>query len=265
MKADVLTILDCCYASDAHKGSRGGRRIYDLLAACPAGKSTPAPGDRSFSRRLIDTLNGFMDEDEDQRILTTRLMKEINQTNADCRTPVKLHDRLHKGVSDGRHVQLVRINGDSKSKTEEDAKEFKEKPNERASVMLRFSLHDPNMSQKKIETWAHRLIKACDGGDDVDVALRRIDWVRMEQTEPGQRFLSVVDTVTGTSPREHLRKVVKTVIKNNKASKKPRKRTRSKDPPFAMTKRRTSGRLSVPATRSSSRPLTPESNAGSEV
>ena len=259
MKADVLTILDCCYASDAHKGSRGDRRIYDLLAACPPGKSTPAPGIKSFTRRLINTLNDLLNKDKDQRILTTRLMKEINQINPSLHNPVKLHDRLHKGINDGRHVQLVRINVDSKSKTEEDARSLEKKPHEKASVLLRFSLYKPMEAQEVIETWAYKLIKACDGDDDPDVTLRRIDWVKMEQTEPGKRLY---DAVAGTSPREHLRKIIRTVIRSNNALGRSKKRARSKEPPSTTAKRQASGDPLVPFDKPKAEPMTPDSNAG---
>lgn len=262
MKADVLTILDCCYASDAHKGFQGGRRIYDLLAACPPGKPTPAPGARSFSRRLIDTLNRLLDEDESQRILTTRLMKEINQINPGFHHPVMLYDRLHRGMTDGRHVQLVQIDKDSKLKTEEDVKVSDNKPHERASVVLRFSLHDPRMTQTKIESWAHRLIRACNGDEDVDVALRRIDWVEMQKTEPGDRFRNLVDIMAvQAGPRDHFRRIVRAVVANNRLSKK--RSLPELDPSLPPAKRRSSSGLSNGTTRSTSEPLTPESNKDS--
>ncbi|KAJ4370824.1 hypothetical protein N0V86_008517 [Didymella sp. IMI 355093] len=128
--ADVLAIFDCCFASDV-KGCQDSRRIYDLLAACPKGAFTPAPGPESFSRRLVETLNRLLDEDADQRILTTRLLEEMNMR---YHTPAKLHDRLHK--DDGRHVQLRPISGQSKQKTEKDAKNFSLRPMEEAGLTI---------------------------------------------------------------------------------------------------------------------------------
>jgi hypothetical protein len=69
----VLTILDCCYAGNAHetfaighasridRNLNGSRRIYDMLTSYDRNKATPAPGPRSFTNALINTLNRLLD------------------------------------------------------------------------------------------------------------------------------------------------------------------------------------------------------------
>ncbi|KAF3037639.1 hypothetical protein E8E12_005056 [Didymella heteroderae] len=199
MRADVLAIFDCCYASNV-KGCQDSRRLYDLLAACPEGKPAKAPGKGSFSQRLINTLNEMLDEDPDQRILTTRIMDDMNK---ECRFPIKLHDRLHKGKSDGRHVQLVRINDGSKKKTQNAAKRFQKRAREEARVTLRFSLYESQLSQGQIEKWAGHLVTASNS-TKASIPLRQIEWVRMEKS-PGGRWRDAIGTVIKNHPAQRFR------------------------------------------------------------
>ncbi|KAH0537575.1 hypothetical protein FGG08_005641 [Glutinoglossum americanum] len=59
VQADVLVILDCCFAGDVDRRSPIGRsdRTYELLAANGPGETTPGPGEHSFTTTLIDVLS----------------------------------------------------------------------------------------------------------------------------------------------------------------------------------------------------------------
>jgi hypothetical protein len=270
MQADVLTIFDCCYASNAQKTCDESQRIYDLLAACPEGKTTPAPGKGSFTQRLVDTLNRLLKEEASQHILTTRLMEEMNK---DCRLPVKLHDRLHKDAHESRHVQLVRINSKTIKMTQKDVAEYKKKKVEDARVTLNFSLYNPDMPQLTIEKWAQQLVSA---SERAGVPLRRIDWVCLKKNKPGERLQSIVDKITDTCPAQNssqrLRRAIGKVIKVNRSAPNgvhsteerstPKKRSRSREPSNSTPKRQASDRLTANGNRSSPRFPTPESNVG---
>lgn len=258
MRADVLAIFDCCYASNV-KGCQDSRRLYDLLAACPEGKPAKAPGKNSFSQRLIDTLNKMLDEDLDQRILTTRIMDEMNK---ECRFPVKLHDRLHKGKSDGRHVQLVRINDGSKKKTQNAAKRFQKVAREEARVTLRFSLYEAALSQVQIERWAGHLVTASNS-TKANIPLRQIEWVRMEKS-PGGRWRDAIGAVIKNHPAQRFRDTVNTAIENTTSEiDRPETRKRTHQQPASTgAKRQAQGLHLTPGSRSSPRFMTPESNAG---
>ncbi|KAF1926376.1 uncharacterized protein M421DRAFT_422713 [Didymella exigua CBS 183.55] len=256
MRADVLAIFDCCYASNV-KGCQDSRRLYDLLAACPEGKPAKAPGKDSFSQRLIDTLNEMLDEEPDQRILTTRIMDEMNK---ECRFPVKLHDRLHKGKSNGRHVQLVRINDGSKKKTQNAAKNFKGKAREEARVTLRFSLYAADLSQGQIEKWAEQLVPASNNSK-ANIPLRQIEWVRMEKS-PGGRWRDAIDTVMKNRPAQRFRDTVHTALENTAIqSSRPDTRKRAQQHPASSgAKRQAQGLHLTSVSRSSPRFMTPESS-----
>lgn len=258
MRADVLAIFDCCYASNV-KGCQDSRRLYDLLAACPEGKPTKAPGKNSFSQRLVDTLNEMLNEDPDQRILTTRIMDEMNK---ECRFPIKLHDRLHKGKSDGRHVQLVRINDGSRKKTQNAVKRFQKVLSEEARVTLRFSLYDANLSQGQIEKWAGYLVTASNS-TRASIPLRQIEWVRMEKG-PGGRWRDAIGHVIKNHPAQRFRDTVETAIKTNTGEsiqQDTRKRSQPHQGSTAL-KRQAQGLHLTPKNRPSPRFMTPESNTG---
>lgn len=236
VEADVLTILDCCFAGNGHKTpaiglasrkNRDSNRICDLLTACDRDKYTPAPGPNSFTNALINTLNRLLDEDPNQCILVTRLVKEINNWYG---TDARLFDRLRK--EDGRHVQLQPLSTRKKRLLP-----FKYEVAERAVVNLRFSLAERDLSQSAIEKWAQELISACNDGV---IPIRRIDWIGMERNNPGERFRRVVEMISSDTnkPKERFRRAVKTVIENNKeGTGQVRKRTRSDEPSPGVAKR----------------------------
>lgn len=60
MKADVLLILDCCYAGTACRERRNGSNRFELLASCSEDTPTPAPGPRSFTTALIKEIHALL-------------------------------------------------------------------------------------------------------------------------------------------------------------------------------------------------------------
>ena len=115
-EADVLSLLDCCYAGNAHegvggelahRGFGGERRTYELLAACHRGQKTRGPGPNSFTTRLLDALEHLLDTPKVPPITTTRLEAVINTRGTHSMTPVMLLDRLDNHI--GRHIQLAPV------------------------------------------------------------------------------------------------------------------------------------------------------------
>ena len=124
-EADVLSLLDCCYAGNthkgvveeldhegvvevlAHKGVGGERRAYELLVACHRGQNTRGPGPNSFTTRLLDALEYSLDTPKDLPIITTRLEEFINTRASQGWIPVMLLDRLDNHI--GRHIQLAPV------------------------------------------------------------------------------------------------------------------------------------------------------------
>lgn len=93
-QADVLLILDCCYASLAGKGRDSGSRV-DLLAAAPDGGTTPSPGPYSFTQHFVNVIKqGLQDGSELQISNIASLIHKLSS-----QTPVYLPLRAGRGNS----------------------------------------------------------------------------------------------------------------------------------------------------------------------
>jgi hypothetical protein len=176
-EADVLSLLDCCYAAKAYKGTGGELRKYELLAACHRDQITPGPGKNSFTSRLLDALENLLEDDKKPLITLTRLAQMLNtrKTNGPKHsTPVALLDCLDNHLS---HIELSPVSKRSK----EEKEELQARPPEKAVVKLRFSLAKEHLTQEQIESWAKHMA-ALIHPQNGEIPIRRIDWVRVDKT-----------------------------------------------------------------------------------
>ena len=174
-EADVLSLLDCCYAGNAHKGAAGERRTYER---------TRGPGPNSFTTRLLDALEFLLDAQKGPPIIMTRLENIMNTRDVQGLIPVMLLDRLDNHI--GRHVQLVPVQERAKKENEE----FQSRPHERSVVKMRFSLEVEKLSQAQIEDWARELSKLC---KTAKIPIRRIDWIKVEQRQTSKRWKDALE------------------------------------------------------------------------
>jgi hypothetical protein len=75
--ADVLTILDCCYSSNAVKAVTSDPRVYELLAACPFNEKTWGPSPTSFTTALTTALNHLLDKHGQEGFAVRALIQYI--------------------------------------------------------------------------------------------------------------------------------------------------------------------------------------------
>jgi hypothetical protein len=170
MDADVLTILDCCYAGGAHKGSPRHTRTYELLAACSRDKKTPGPGPHSFTSRLLNAIEESLDAPESGPMVTTRLIDMVNRKKRRHSANAERHDRLSK--HDG-HIQLAPV----EKFTEQEDITTKSKPiPEGAVVKLRISLEHARLGPEQVKLWGQELFKA---GQTAGIPVLRIDWLKV--------------------------------------------------------------------------------------
>ncbi|KAF1939946.1 hypothetical protein EJ02DRAFT_407390 [Clathrospora elynae] len=224
-EADVLAILDCCFASNAHKGQSNERRTYELLAACGKDDTTPGPGTNSFTNAFIQTIEKLLDQDSCGSFTTTKLLDEMNG-----RQPrPKLLNRLHK--DDNRHVHLARLD---ESYAKENERRFQERPPEKANLKLRFSLEKPDASRDQLEKLGENLPRAFDAAG---IPLRWIEWVKMEQRDPVQIFRHAVKHVTRNQRNQRHRSNPE-MVHQQEASPDTRKRTRAEASSLPASKRR---------------------------
>ncbi|KAF2789190.1 hypothetical protein K505DRAFT_393051 [Melanomma pulvis-pyrius CBS 109.77] len=89
-ESDVLTILDCCFASNAIKSTSRDTRIYELLAACPLNERTYGPGEGSLTTILLKTMINLLGSYG--RFSVLRLVEAVNKTRT--QTTALRWDRL---------------------------------------------------------------------------------------------------------------------------------------------------------------------------
>jgi hypothetical protein len=75
--ADVLTILDCCYSSNAVKAVTNDPRVYELLAACPFNEKTWGPSPTSLTTALTTALNHLLDKHGQEGFAVRALIQHI--------------------------------------------------------------------------------------------------------------------------------------------------------------------------------------------
>ncbi|KAF2795883.1 hypothetical protein K505DRAFT_301288 [Melanomma pulvis-pyrius CBS 109.77] len=252
-EGDVLSILDCCFASSAALKSRNEDfRTYQLLAASSPNDTTSCPGANSFTTALIDSLEDLLDEHKGKSFPVIKLWERINLKRK--KSASLIWDRLHKYK---RTVQLAPLEPGLTSQ-EEREKSFQSGDPEKASLTLRFSLKADELSRDQIENLARQLPQAF---RDSEVLVRRIDWVKMETSS---RAISFPAAVTAISAAKGWRQ--RTTRKNSTAENQEdiptRKRSRTGGLlPSSPSKRRVSGRTSISNPQT---PISPRSIASAE-
>ncbi|KAL8734043.1 MAG: hypothetical protein Q9166_001804 [cf. Caloplaca sp. 2 TL-2023] len=114
-RADVLEILDCCYAGAL---ARGENRHFELIAAAKDHGLTKVPGPESFTRALIYSLQKLVNGKPEGRFTTDELLRSITTDAPDFpndQTPV-MFDRDNKKPSPG-HIILHPLRKDGKDGT----------------------------------------------------------------------------------------------------------------------------------------------------
>lgn len=173
VESDVLTILDTCYSSNVAKSGREETRTFELLSACAIDATTAAPGDKSFTRALIDALNELLNEFGDRPFTTFHLNQRILLDPRRHDTPSQLWFRMQNHE---RHIRL----GPIKQISDTRSPSLTQPP--RGYLTLRFALRDDFLNQQQIEYLTRKLSKAFD--KKALVGLRRIDWLGIKPAHP---------------------------------------------------------------------------------
>jgi hypothetical protein len=171
-ESDVITILDCSFASTAAmKAEKKSARAYQLIAASAVQSPARGPGRQSFSTSLANSLEELLQESKREGFPLTKLLETINMKSERHESPAMLWDRLH---TFGHSIYLAPIPKERRSKN---AITLRTGEPETGALILRFSLKDTThgLTLKQIEALARQLPKAC---IDANVPLRRIEWLK---------------------------------------------------------------------------------------
>jgi hypothetical protein len=187
VEADVLAILDTCYAAVPRTVQNGQSKRFELMAACAVDQSTAAPGLYSFTRMLIDALLSHLENRGDEPISTFRLLQDINLDTRRDDTP----SHLWSMSQTSKHISLRPM----KSAQVQRYEMFRTRVGGR--LTLEFELRDEVLSQEQIEYLARGLGKAFN--DKRMVGLRKINWLHMVPVEQShaERVALVRRAVTG--------------------------------------------------------------------
>lgn len=224
--ADVLAILDCCFASTAAiKGISNTTRAYHLLAASSPEGVTKEPGPSSFTSALCDSLEELRKETNGEPFTLMKLWATINAKPGQC---AMLWDRLGKHKQTLGHIELGRL----KTSPERDASfENTNTHPEQSSLTLRMSLKTDTLSDEQIKTLAHTFSVSC---KEAEIPVRRVEWVGFEKR----------DNIN------LMRKVVEKMRRNSSKRKRSESRMpRRPGPPSTRSQTRSSGDMLSPPER----------------
>jgi hypothetical protein len=181
--ADVLSILDCCYASTAAvKGRSDDLRTYQLLAASSPDGPANGPGKKSFTTALCDSLEELLNDSENEGFPVIKLWEKINMKRT--AKSAFLWDRLQRYK---RNIELSRLHP-----TPERDESFRKEEPEQASLVLRLSLKTDDLSDEQVRKLAQQMPTAC---KVAGVPVRRMEWVKMEQGHLAQAWRNAVKEV----------------------------------------------------------------------
>ena len=196
---DVLSILDCCFASNMQQHSRMShseevlnayfdhymRRdtrpdppIYELLTAAGPGLPTSSAPKHSFTGRLIHALNHFaaLNKPFSTYDLNQRIVANSKGEAIPC-----LFNRVWSHAHwNARHIPLERLVRSAKRQNSFNANPTK------AYLTLQFALKTDNLSQDQIKDLAKRMTKACkeksQAAESPTVGIRQIDWISLRSS-----------------------------------------------------------------------------------
>jgi hypothetical protein len=212
--SDTLVLLDCCYTSTADlRGRYEESRTYQSLAASSLEGYTPGPGEKSFTTALCDSLQELLVESKGKSFSVIKLSERIN-TKRTHQSAVMWNclQRYKQSVELGR---LVR--------NPERESSFQKEIPEKASLLLRFSLGNDELSDAVIDRLARQLPEAC---EEARVHVRRIEWVKMEHRNPKEVFRKAVQHTLRMNRRQSTSNSGK--LQQRRIPPELKKRTRSK-------------------------------------
>jgi hypothetical protein len=190
-KGDVVVILDACFAGNMKEAipQRDLGRAYEVLAACPPGKSTAPPGSRSFTNSLVHCLKEMVDTEPSFTV--SRLFAAIGKRAERQGRPA---DFWSRSSNQQRSIRLAPLpkSADEPDLSPTSRKRYFDEKQIPQYLNIRIELKkDGQPSQDEIEDLAHKVSLAV---KDAIIPTRRVDYVSIE-SRAKQSFRRVVQFV----------------------------------------------------------------------
>lgn len=169
-------------------------KLYELLAACGRDGETDQPGERSYSRALIDSLKGVL-QSQDKRVYTFDLNQMILRKRSWNETP-HVYNRLQTSTT--RHICLAPLSEPSETAVED-------MPRNAGHLTLRFAFRDHNcLSSDLVEQLAFKVSQAT---KETKLGISAIDWMGFEPFTCRARLVMAVNRVLREKQESHKRKL----------------------------------------------------------
>ena len=183
MESDVLTILDTCFASNLQKNIASPGRCYELLAASHFNKPTSAPGPKSFTRALINSLKQLLEESKEHGFTTWNLVAQIASQPERQNNPPYMVDRLRRW---DRRIRLAPLDSNPVKRRRSSAG-----TQSNYYLTLEFALNLPKeeLDNKQIESLTAQLPQAF---KNADITLRDMNWLELRTPTLHTDFSRVV-------------------------------------------------------------------------
>ncbi|KAI9660526.1 MAG: hypothetical protein M1821_009877 [Bathelium mastoideum] len=209
---DVLSILDCCFASDTSSNTKEKHKrervitkyfeslmprdegpdlpIYELLAASGPGLPTPSEPEHSFTGKLIKALKKLSELKEpfSTHALNEQIIKQSMGETISC-----LFNRSPRSHPNGRHISLSYLERSLKRQNSFTTDPIK------SYLTLKFALKTDSLTKSQLKNLAKKLSEACKEGGSSDkeaaVGVRSIDWISLHNATGHQDFRRAVTAI----------------------------------------------------------------------
>jgi len=177
-ECDMLTIMDCCYASNIQRrlDELEDSRTYILLTASHHDRPTEGPGERSFTTALITSLREFLQTHGDKPFTITELRQRINVQEWRLDNPCTDWHRLkrYEAIFLGRLQETPDTRFDPSPVLSE--------------LTIRLPLSAPTLSDSQIVALARGISKVVKAAE---VPAKKVEWLRFRSARARTLGLSV--------------------------------------------------------------------------
>lgn len=218
--ADVLTIMDCCYAAGVMKDGGHHTRTFETLAATDV--VTPQPGPLSYTRALIDELKEQSENHKGKAMRTfdTIFLHDRIRKRLDSAAP-RLLNRLKSAIA--RHIHLAPLKTPSEPGEAEPARVKRNRGS--LQIQIDFAKHS-SLSREETIKLARRMTRTA---IDADLHVTDLKWgVFVPKPYVLQADVRSTFRLTALLQRAMIRRAVRLSIRDGSAGRaqRPRKRKR---------------------------------------
>ncbi|KAK4540551.1 hypothetical protein LTR36_009081 [Oleoguttula mirabilis] len=180
-EADVLMILDTCFAGNIFKGVSQDVRTFTVLAAAGRNMPTSPPGEHSFTRALIDSLQDQLDRPDPGPFTTFDLHCEIMRKRRNMSS--QIFPRYAKRSS--RFIKLAPLGGGRRP----DEPQPPSPTRDTGHLTVRFAFQDT--STLELDALKRLANELSQGVLRSKLSINAIDWLGFKPSQNGTRVAQV--------------------------------------------------------------------------